>query len=196
MMGIKMVGKEKDPPVTVMMSRRPMPGREKAFEEYLAGVTGAARLRPGHLGVTIFRPLRPEDKDYHILFKFDRRSNLERWETSEERARWRELARTVSEKPKRQVVTGLEAWFALPSQAINLPPPTYKMAMVVWLAIFLLITVIQLLFGDLLQELPLVLRTFVMTAVTVPLMTFLVMPLLTRVFKNWLYRGNNKSRTL
>jgi antibiotic biosynthesis monooxygenase (ABM) superfamily enzyme len=195
-MGIKMVGKEKDPPVTVMMSRRPLPGKEKAFEEYLAGVTGAARLRSGHLGATIFRPVRPEDRDYHILFKFDRRSNLERWETSAERAQWRELARTVSEKPKRQVVTGLEAWFSLPSQAINLPPPTYKMAMVVWLAIFLLITFIQLLFGDLLQVLPLVFRTFITTAITVPLMTFLVMPLFTRLFKNWLYRGSKSSRNL
>ena len=90
-MGIKMVGKEKDPPVTVMMSRRPLPGKEKAFEEYLAGVTGAARLRSGHLGATIFRPVRPEDRDYHILFKFDRRSNLERWETSAERAQFGSL---------------------------------------------------------------------------------------------------------
>lgn len=185
---------EKDPPVTVMMSRRPLPGREKAFEEYLAGVTEAARRRPGHLGVTIFRPVRPEDREYHILFKFDRRSNLESWETSEERAQWREVARTVSERPKRQVVTGLEAWFALPSQAINLPPPRYKMALVVWLAIYVLITGIQALFGDFLAGLPLMLRTLIMTAVTVPLMTFLLMPLLTRTFKSWLYRERQRSR--
>jgi len=188
-MGVQTTGSEKDPPVTVMMSRRPLPGREKAFEEYLLGVTEAARHRPGHLGVTIFRPARAEDREYHILFKFDRRSNLERWETSEERARWREIARTVSERPTKKVVTGLEAWFALPSQALNLPPPRYKMALVVWLAIYVLITGLQALTGDLLANLPLMLRTFILTAVTVPLMTFLVMPLLTRVFKNWLYRG-------
>ncbi len=187
-----MAGKEKDPPVTVMMSRRPLPGREKEFEEYLAGVTEVARRQPGHLGVTIFRPLRPGDKEYHILFKFDRRSNLERWETSAERAQWREVASTVSEKPKQQVATGLEAWFALPSQAVNLPPPRYKMAMVVWLAIYLLIMGVQLLFGDLLEGLPLMLRTLILTGVTVPLMTFLVMPMFTRVFKNWLYRGNKR----
>ncbi len=185
--------KEKDPPVTVMMSRRPLPGREKAFESYLAGIIEASGQRPGHLGVTIFRPLRPEDREYHILFKFDRRSNLESWEASEERAQWRAVARTVSEKPKRQVVTGLEAWFALPSQAINLPPPPYKIAMVVWLAIYLLITGILALFGGLLDELPLMLRTLILTAVTVPLMTFLVMPLFTRIFKNWLYRGRQRS---
>jgi len=192
-MSVLNAGIEKDPPVTVMMSRRPLPGREKDFEEYLAGVTEAARRQPGHLGLTIFRPLRPVNREYHILFKFDRRSNLERWETSEERAQWREVANTVSEKPERQVVTGLEAWFTLPSQAVNLPPPPWKMALVVWLAIYMLITGILMLFGDLLESLPLVLRTLVLTAVTVPLMTFLVMPLFTRVFKNWLYRGRQGS---
>lgn len=190
-----MTGKDKDPPVTVMMSRRPLPGREKAFEEYLTGITEVARRRPGHLGFTIFRPTRPEDREYHILFKFDRRSNLESWENSAERAQWREVARTVSERPKRQVVTGLEAWFSLPSQAINLPPPRYKMAIVVWLAIYLLITGIQMLFGDLLKDLPLMLRTLILTVITVPLMTFLVMPVFTRIFKNWLYRGSQVSRT-
>jgi uncharacterized protein len=61
------------------------------------------------------------------------------------------------------------------------------MAIVTWLAVFPLITVILVLFGPLLGLLPMLLRTLVLTAVMVSLMTYVVMPRLTRLFSFWLY---------
>ncbi|NDJ25563.1 hypothetical protein GS682_28905 [Nostoc sp. B(2019)] len=67
-------------------------------------------------------------------------------------------------------------------------PPRYKMFLLTWLAIYPLITGIYLLFGNLLSGLPLLLRTLLLTGVLVYLMTYLVMPKLTKIFHKWLFK--------
>jgi antibiotic biosynthesis monooxygenase (ABM) superfamily enzyme len=84
-------------------------------------------------------------------------------------------------------VTGLETWFTLPGQPGTAPPPPYKMALVTWIAIFPVITAIVVLTGSLLEGLPLALRLAITTALAVPLMTWVVMPRLTRLLRGWLY---------
>ncbi len=74
---------KEDPPVTVVVSRQVKPGCEAAFEEVISGITAAAMTYEGHLGTNIFRPSDPQDREYKIIFKFDRASNLRRWEESE-----------------------------------------------------------------------------------------------------------------
>ena len=177
---------ESDPPVTVLVTRKPIPGKEADFEDYLAGVTHAAMSFPGHLGTNVFRPNKP-DGAYRIVFKFDRRSNLEKWENSEERAEWRAIAETVSQPRKVQTITGLEAWFSLPDCAINVHPPKYKMALLVWLGVFTLVTLFSFLIGPLIQDWPLLARVFATTLFVVPTLTYFVLPFLTRLFSRWLY---------
>jgi antibiotic biosynthesis monooxygenase (ABM) superfamily enzyme len=86
-------------------------------------------------------------------------------------------------------VTGLESWFTLPGHGAT-PPPPYKMALLTWITIFPLITGVVVVSGPLLKGLPLVLRLAITTAVTVPLMTWLVMPRVTRLLRGWLYPGH------
>lgn len=68
-----------------------------------------------------------------------------------------------------------------------IPPPRYKMAIVAWIAIFVLIVIINLLFGSFLASLPMLLRSFMLTVGLVTLMTYIVMPRMTRLFSWWLY---------
>ena len=185
-------GRPEDPPVTVMVTRRPKEGMEKEFEEYLSGITAAAMRWPGHMGTTIFRPATPSDRTYQIIFKFHRRSQLEDWEASEERAEWRALAEKVSEPPQRQVATGLEGWFQLPSRPLNRPPPRYKMTVVIWLGILGLSGATQYTVGPYIAHLPLYQRVLITTTIVVPLMTMVVMPLLTRAFAWWLFPSRRK----
>lgn len=60
------------------------------------------------------------------------------------------------------------------------------MALLVWAIIYPTITSITLLVGDYLLGLPVLLRTFVMSAILVPFMIFVAMPFITGLFKNWL----------
>ncbi len=64
--------------------------------------------------------------------------------------------------------------------------PKYKIAVITWLAIYPLITILLVLFGDLLIQIPLLLRTFLLTAVLVPTMVYFAVPTLQRIFKKWL----------
>jgi antibiotic biosynthesis monooxygenase (ABM) superfamily enzyme len=84
-------------------------------------------------------------------------------------------------------VTGLESWFTLPGQPGLVPPPPYKMALVTWLTIFPLITAIVAVTGPMLKGLPLAVRLAITTAIAVPLMTWVVMPRVTRLLRRWLY---------
>ncbi len=192
-----------DPPVTVVITRRVKPGCERAFEEFISGITAAAMTFEGHLGTNVFRPSHPRDNEYKIIFKFDRASNLRIWQKSECRRQW--LARAESlrlEPPTIKVITGLETWFTLPSPKSIIPPPRYKMAIVTLLALFPLIQLANLTLVPLLELLPLpdLLQRLIVTGILVLLMTYVLMPRMTKLFSRWLYpqklysRGVNQSR--
>lgn len=181
-------GSREDPPVTAVASRRVKPGREDEFEEWVSGILSEANGFPGYLGSEVMRPSGPEDDEYRIVFRFDHESNLHAWETSEERRRWlRESRPLLQEEEKVNVLTGLETWFTLPSKPGEPPPPRYKMAVVTWLGVFPVVTVIFSVFGRWLEMMPTLLRTLVFTVVMVTLMTYVIMPRMTRLFSFWLY---------
>ena len=177
-----------DPPVTAVASRQVTPGREREFEEWVSGILAAANKFPGYLGSEVLRPSDPEDNEYRIISRFDHESNLYAWENSEERQRWLRQSRPLlEEEEKVRVLTGLETWFTLPSKAGEPAPPRYKMAIVTWLAVFPVVAVIFSLFGQWLNLLPTLVRTLVFTLVMITLMTYVIMPRMTRLFSFWLY---------
>ena len=177
-----------DPPVTAVASRRVKPGREREVEEWAEGILAAANGFPGYLGSEVLRPGdAPGDDEYRIVFRFDQASNMRAWEGSEERHRWLEKAEPLISEERVKVLTGLETWFTRPAKPGEPAPPRYKMVAVTWLAVYPLITLILLLAGPVLSMLPMLLRTLVLTAVMVTLMTYVIMPRVTRLFSFWLY---------
>ena len=62
------------------------------------------------------------------------------------------------------------------------PPPTkHQLALMIWVAVFPTLTLINLALGDTLSGLPSVLRTFVLATVAVPIVIYGVMPRLHRL---------------
>jgi uncharacterized protein len=182
-----------DPPVAVRVTRRVKPERVEEFEEWVSGITAATARFPGYLGAEVLKPGDPSDTDYHIIFKFDHMSDLKRWEDSDERRDWCGRVESFQEGPAhRHVVVGLERWFVLPSNRDASPPPRYKMVAITWLAIYPLITAVFFFLGDPLQRLPLGFRTLVVTAIIVPAMLYLVLPLMTPLFARWLYPSESR----
>jgi antibiotic biosynthesis monooxygenase (ABM) superfamily enzyme len=158
-----------DPPVAVNVTRRIKPGRVGEFEGWVSGITDAISRFPGYLGAEVLKPGDPSGTEYHIIFKFERLSDLQRWEDSEERRDWCGRVESFQEGPaQRHVVTGLERWFVLPPSRDTPPPPRYKLVAITWLAIYPLITAVFFFLGDPLQQLPLGIRTLVVTAIIVP----------------------------
>jgi antibiotic biosynthesis monooxygenase (ABM) superfamily enzyme len=64
--------------------------------------------------------------------------------------------------------------------------PRYKVAFITWLAIYPALTITLALLGPALAPLPLYLRTLVMTAVLVPIMVYVLVPAVQRIFARWL----------
>ena len=179
-----------DPPVTVVITRRVKPGCEPAFEKFISGITASAMTFKGHLGTNVFRPSHLKDHEYRIIFKFDRASNLRIWEESECRRQWLARAESLRLEPARiRIITGLETWFTLSSPKGLLPPPRYKMATITLLALFPSIQIANLTLAPLLAllPLPLLLRSLIITAILVLLMTYILMPRMTKLFAKWLY---------
>jgi antibiotic biosynthesis monooxygenase (ABM) superfamily enzyme len=68
------------------------------------------------------------------------------------------------------------------------PPPRWKNALLVWVAIYPSISLLSYFAGPWLITLPLLIRTLFLTAILVPLLVFVLLPFLHRVFREWLHR--------
>jgi antibiotic biosynthesis monooxygenase (ABM) superfamily enzyme len=177
-----------DGPVTTTVTRRVKPGHEPLYEEFLAGIIAAASEFPGHLGAEVLRPETASADEYRVIYRFDTAEHLQAWLDSDEHAAWLVRAEPHVIGPlHRQILTGLETWFTIPGRPGMPPPPPYKMALLTWITIFPLITLVVLILGPLIDGLALVPRLAITTAVTVPIMTWLVMPRVTRLLRSWLY---------
>lgn len=175
-------------PVTTMVTRRVVPGREEEYAEGLREVARIARDFDGHQGVTVLGPHGHSPAEYTAIFTFDSAANLERWMTSGDRRRWldRAIDLTVDDEDV-ESLTGLEPWFTLPNRVVNRPPARWKMALLTALGVYPLLLVLSFVLNPVVGGLPLALRLGASLVVGIPLMTWLIMPGLSRLFFDWLY---------
>lgn len=180
-------GIDYDSPVTIIVKRRPKPDRIQEFEEIMKGTTHDAMQFEGHLGANIIKPVRAGDY-YRIVFKFDSMRHYLAWEDSDIRQEWMQRYAEVEQGEQEiEVLSGLETWFTTSGEESLVPPARYKMFLVTWLSIFCLSLLLTYGLRPFLTELPLVLQIALMSLVLVALMTWVVMPNLSRLLKRWLY---------
>lgn len=60
------------------------------------------------------------------------------------------------------------------------PVPRMQQALMIWLGVFPTLTLLDLVLGDLLEPLPHLVRTLVLTGLTVPIVVYLVLPRIQR----------------
>lgn len=174
--------------VTAVITHRVRSGREQGYEEWIKGIAAAARQFEGHLGVSILRPQPGSPPDYVIVLQFDRCDRLNAWLTSDTRKAWIDRVQPlIQEQENIQVLTGLESWFQLPKQLGHGAPTRYKQAMLVWVGVMIVSLAVSPFVAPLLAPLPWLLRVSVNVAITVALLTYVIMPQLTRWFKGWLF---------
>jgi antibiotic biosynthesis monooxygenase (ABM) superfamily enzyme len=82
--------------------------------------------------------------------------------------------------------SGMEFWFSLPELPAAHPSP-HKMALVLFVVVYTLIVLINITLGPLMVDWPYLARVFLAVFLQVTLMTYLVMPRVTRLLKPWLY---------
>ncbi len=68
----------------------------------------------------------------------------------------------------------------------SVPPPTkHQLAVMIWLAVFPTLSVLNLALSDVMADLPIVVKTLVLATVAVPIVMYVVMPRLQRA-RAWL----------
>ena len=72
-------------------------------------------------------------------------------------------------------------------------PVRYKLALLTWAGAYAVITLILAVLGPTMAAWPLPLRTLALSALMVAALTWLVIPTLTRLFRNWLTSPANRS---
>ena len=80
-------------------------------------------------------------------------------------------------------MTGLEAWFRSPQN----PPPRWKMAVATYLGVVPVIMGLSLTIGPVVRSWNFILNNLVFNACVVALLTWVVMPLITRILHRWLH---------
>lgn len=173
--------KEAKEPVSRIVRQRAKLGCEKAYDTLIRGMLEESSHFPGYLSAVVIPPDFPGGR-YQIVQRFAMEQDLERWNASEQRATWHERLRPVTESDAEyHLLTGLEVWFSP-----KLTPSRWRMTMVSWLGIYPVVTFCLWFILPLLDFLPFLVRIALITAIVAILMSYVVMPRLSRWMGKWL----------
>ncbi|MFJ2758916.1 antibiotic biosynthesis monooxygenase [Nocardioides sp. NPDC087217] len=173
-------------PATLTIRRTVHPGREREFETEFAEVLAAAAAMPGWVGGSVLA-VGTGPAEYDARLHFASQDALDEWVRSDTRRAWLERLEVLSDQATVARLGAQDAWLVPPHIVPIRPPPRYKVAMLTWLGIYPLITAILAIAGPHIAHLPVFVRSLILTATVIPLMTWWVMPLLTRVTSTWLH---------
>ena len=188
-------------PITVSIRREVDPDRvAEATVWAQTGVTLANRY-PGFLGSGWVRA-GEQSTVWHMLYRFSNEQTLAEWEQSPERAWWLEMGKGFVRDERSRRRTGIEGWFdepptgSIPAVAdaafapLPTAPPRWKQAVAIWLSFFPVNLAFALLasFVPPWDAVPLALRVLLTTLVLTPIMTYWVLPWVTRMLRPWLER--------
>jgi antibiotic biosynthesis monooxygenase (ABM) superfamily enzyme len=159
-------------------------GHERDFEALIQKFFEEAAQQPGVCGAYLIRPIvGSHSREYGILRSFHGNEDRERFYASDLYRRWNEaIAPHVEGGPERRELHGLEAFF----RGASPPPPQWKMALLTWIgvnpAVYIFSNAVPAVFGDM----PMLANLLAVNAFVVASLTWLFMPVLTKVFSRWL----------
>ena len=175
-----------DGPVTVLVARRVVPGREVEFERWASELTRAASAFDGFLGAGLLRPGHVGEL-WHVVYRFASADELARWEHSQTRSELLAHGEQVMSTSHERRMTGLETWFEVPGRTAP-APPRWKMFLVTSIVIFVLQLMLNLvLYRVVSAPIALVPRVALISFSVSALMTWVVQPQLARLLEGWLY---------
>jgi antibiotic biosynthesis monooxygenase (ABM) superfamily enzyme len=127
-------------------------------------------------------------REYGILRRFTDAAARDAFYSSAVFREWQQKgAPLIEDEPRYEHVSGLETWFTLPGQRAIVPPPRWKMALVTLLGVYPACLLLSVTVGHWVSTWPMSVSSLIIGALMVILLTWLLMPLLTRLLRHWLY---------
>ncbi len=177
--------------IHVAITRRVKPGREADFQAALREFFQTSFGHGGVLGATMIVPPPGSDsREFGILRSFASEKERDDFYASPIFKAWEQKCVPLTETNSWTLrpLHGLEAWFRSP----HAPPPRWKMALATFCGVFPLAMLLNLALGPVIRDWHFVLRNAVFNACVVVLLTWVVMPLVTRALNNWLHAVEKK----
>lgn len=169
-------------PIHIAITRKVLPGKEEEFKEALRHFLGESFVHDGVHGASMITGLPGADsREIGILRTFKDETERDEFYNSEHFRKWEEYASTLTEEPVYRELHGLEAWFRSP-----VAPPRWKMAVVTLCGVLPTSIFLSLTVGPMVKDFPMLIRLFIIAALMVGLLTWVVMPVLTRTMKEWI----------
>jgi antibiotic biosynthesis monooxygenase (ABM) superfamily enzyme len=172
-------------PVKMVFERRVRPGADAAFKQWSERFVQTASRFPGHEGASVLAV--PNSESQFVLVRFASSADLEQWQRSDEFAELMREADALGPAGEySEIKTGMETWFTLPDKPVPAKPPAnWKMAVTTWSGLFPMVVALGYLFRPF--GLPVLLEQALSTIIPTAMLTWVVMPILTRVLYRWLY---------
>lgn len=175
--------------VTLVVRHRVRPAYLAEYEAWLKTSVRAAMSQEGHLGVNVIRP-GETDNTFTTIVRFIDSVSLQSWINSRLREQLiAEVAPMLEEEDHPEIESQAEFWFT-PNHTDSKQPPKWKQALLSYVVIAPLSMVIPQLWGPVFQAHPalggIVPSNLIITACIVGLVTYLIMPKVTRWLAGWL----------
>ncbi len=181
-------------PVTVIVARKPIVGREADYERWIDGIVAASSRFPGHVGTQVIRPA-PGHHEYITIIRFDSVEHLRAWQSSAERREHLEaLDGLVESDASVEKVEGLDVWLDSLGDERQEPRAQFRSTLLVFLVVYVMILLVSPPAEWLLPDLHPKLRLFFAVLVQVFTMSYFVMPPLTRWLDAWLHPDRRATR--
>ena len=171
--------------IYIAITRRVRPDCEVEFQQALRDFIQASFAYSGVMGAGMFVPLPGSgSREYGVLRTFHTEQECDDFYKSPLFKAWQERVKPLTEDaPVYRKLHGLETWFRNPGQPNQ---PQWKMALITYIGVDVVTTLLLWVLGPLIQNWPFLIRNSAFNVVVVTCLTWLAMPLLTRVFRNWL----------
>src|SRR5438876_11402082 len=171
--------------IHIAITRRVRPGSEAEFQAALREFFQTSFAHGGVLGATMIVPPPGSDsREFGILRTFADEKERDDFYVSPIFKAWEAKCQPLTETGSwsARPMHGLEAWFRSPHS----PPPRWKMALATFLGVFPVAMVLNLALGPVIRSWPFLISNAVFNAAVVALLTWVVMPLISRVLHPWL----------
>ncbi|MEZ5405401.1 MAG: antibiotic biosynthesis monooxygenase [Verrucomicrobiia bacterium] len=171
-------------PIHIAITRRVKPEYEAEFQQALREFFQASFNHKSVLGANLLiPPPGSSTREYGILRTFTSEAERDDFYASSLFQEWETRVKPMTEgEPTSRKLCGLEAWF----RANQKPPPRWKMAIVTLIGVYPTSLAISFLQGANIFTSSFLSHSLIFSLGMVLSLTWIVMPLITRLFRPWL----------
>jgi uncharacterized protein len=173
--------------VTVVVSHAVDPADREEFLAWQDRVTDAERQFPGFRGTELYQPVPGVQDEWTVLYRFDNHQHASAWLDSAERRQLLQEDERFQHFQLHRISSPFGSWFAPPDgDQEQAAPPNWKTGLSVLVALYPTVVLLTLAFSEIWPGAPLWCELLVSNICSVSLLTWFVMPVVTRALRFWL----------